>query len=104
MEKFLLHFFGTFESIWNMILNISMNDIGYISTFFLAICSAPLFIKTIKDGHCRNLPWLFILCWWLGDITGSIYVTHREDLPLIINYYLNTVFSTVVLSYKVRNG
>lgn len=104
IEQLIIHFFGFFESVYNILLNISNEDIGYISTFFLAICSAPLFIKTIKDGHCKGVSGAFIICWFLGDILGSYYVTVAEDLPLILNYYLNTIFSTTILFYKIRRG
>ena len=104
MESFIVQFFGLMESIKNVLLDITHNDIGFISTIFLGLCSLPLFIKTIQDGHCKGVSGVFITLWFLGDITGVAYVVPLGKLPLIINYGLNTIMATTILIYKIRKG
>ena len=100
----MLSFFGTMESIWNLILSVDRTDVGYISTFFLAICSFPLLMKTINDKHCKGVSGWFILCWWLGDATGLVYLYDTQQMPLLLNYGLNSIMATSMLIYKIRKG
>ena len=104
MEKFLLHFFGTLESVWNMLTSISHSDLGFISTFLLTVCSFQLLWRTFRDGHCKAIPGWFIITWWLGDVTGIIYVVPSQDVPLILNYGLNFIAASTMLVYKIKRG
>ena len=80
-----------------------METFGLISTICLGLCSFPLLWKTIKDGHCKGISGLFILMWWVGDITGSFYVIPLGKLPLTANYLFNTFMATTMLFYKIRD-
>ena len=104
MESFMLSFFGFFAAIQQMILGLTHEDIGYISTICLGVCSLPLFIKTIRDGHCRGVSGIFIVLWFIGDCTGIFYVYSLGKLPLILNYSFNTIMATTILIFKIRKG
>ena len=104
LYDFMLSFFGLMETIWNMILNISREDIGYISTLCLGLCSFPLFWKTIQEGHCKGMPFLFILAWFIGDMTGIYYILPLGKIPLYLNYGANTIMAGTMLIFKIRKG
>ena len=104
MEQFFLQFFGLMEAISNFIVGISHEDIGFISTVFLALCSLPLFIQTVKQGHCKNISGWFLSAWFIGDATGVIYVIPLGKIPLIANYVFNFIMVSTMLIYKIRKG
>lgn len=81
-----------------------MEYIGYISSLFLGLCSFPLFWKTIRDGHCKGMPALFIIAWFIGDILGCVYILPMGKLPLYLNYGFNTMMAGTMLYYKIRRG
>ena len=79
-----------------------MENIGFTSALLLAFCSLPMLFKTIKDKHCDGISGWFIFLWFLGEVTGLIYVIPMRDIPLILNYSLNTIITFIVFMYKVR--
>ena len=78
-----------------------MELFGWISSIFLALCGIPQAIKAIKDKHSHGVSWGFIILWFLGEICGLIYVTHLGNLPLIINYFCNVLFTFIIFWFKV---
>ena len=104
MENFLIQFFGLLEGIQNMILSITHQDLGFISTVFLGLCSFPLFWGTIKAGHCKNISGWFISAWWIGDMTGIAYIIPLNEMPLLLNYGANSIMASTMLVYKIRKG
>ena len=104
MEGFILQFFGLMESIKNVLVGITHEEIGYISTVCLGLCAVPLLYKTIKDGHCKGVSGLFIFFWLIGEILGTVYVVPLAKLPLIINYGFNVITVSIIFIYKIRKG
>ncbi len=104
MENFLIQFFGFFEALQTFFLSLTRQDLGYTSTVFLGLCSFPLFWGTIKEGHCKNISGWFIAAWFIGDITGIIYILPLNELPLLLNYGVNSIMATTMLVYKIRKG
>ena len=78
-----------------------LEAIGWISAISLAICSIPQGVKSIQDKHSDGISWLFIILWFIGEVTGLIYVVPLAKIPLILNYTVNVVFTSVILYYKV---
>lgn len=76
--------------------------LGYIGTLLLALCSLPLLIRTIKDGHCRGIDGVFLACWWLGEEAMLGYVSAvTPTYPLVLNYLANVLMVGVIGAYKV---
>jgi uncharacterized protein with PQ loop repeat len=75
---------------------------GYISAFFFAICAAPQAYQCYKQGHGQGISKLFLWFWFLGEIFVQVYVlgTHGLDLPLLINYWFNTVLILIIMKYS----
>ena len=104
MNNFFLHFFGLFENMQNFILNISRDDLGWLSAIFLTLCSVPQLWKTIKDGHCKGLSAWFVGLWVIGEWFGLIYLLPTNQYPLIFNYFMNAVVVSIIMVYKIRRG
>jgi len=79
-----------------------MNELGYISTICLGLCSIPLLFKTIKDGHCKGISSSFLFLWTVGELAGLIYVIPMKDIPLISNFLFNTIATGILVGYKIR--
>jgi len=79
-----------------------MEIIGWIGSILFAICGLPQAIECHKAGHSRGLSWIFLLCWFFGEIFTIIYIFPKMDMPLLFNYVLNMVFLLVMLYYKIK--
>lgn len=79
----------------------SIELIGWTSSIFLAICSFPQMLLSLKQGHSKGLSWWFLILWSVGELFGLIYVLPLGKLPLILNYFANVVFMSVIMKYKI---
>ena len=75
--------------------------IGWLGAFFFAICAVPQVIQTLREGHSNGLSWLFLIFWLLGEIFMTVYVWPTGDLPLLSNYLVNLVLTSIIFYYKV---
>lgn len=78
-----------------------MELIGWLGAFLFAICGFPQALKSYQDGHSRGLSWGFLLAWAGGEILTILYVLPKMDLPLLTNYFVNAIFLSVMLRYKI---
>lgn len=78
--------------------------IGYIASLLFAFCGLPQAIKCWKEGHARGVSSLMIGMWLGGEVLMTYYVImkHGMDLPLLLNYVINTVFVLIILRYKIK--
>ena len=76
--------------------------LGYIAGFLFAFCAFPQAIQSCKEGHSRGINNLFLWMWFLGEVlmTAYVYLKHGLDMPLLINYWINTVLILVIMKYK----
>jgi len=80
-----------------------MTDIiGWVASFMFALCALPQSIHCYKVGNSRGISSLFIWMWLIGEILMQYYVImkHGFDMPLLVNYWINTVLILVILKYK----
>jgi len=75
--------------------------IGWISSTAFGVCAAPQAYHSYKEGNTNGLTWSFLLLWYLGEVTGLIYVFPLGKVPLIANYILNIGLTSVILKYKI---
>jgi uncharacterized protein with PQ loop repeat len=82
----------------------TVEAIGWIAGFLFAFCGAPQAYKSYKEGHSDGISWIFIGMWLVGEILMQIYVIlkHGFDMPLLVNYWVNTIFSAIILYYKIK--
>ena len=74
------------------------NALGYISSALLALCGLPLLIDIIQTGQ-YNQSKLFLILWWLGELTGCLYVLYIKDKRLLLNYGWNLLVTTAIMLY-----
>jgi uncharacterized protein with PQ loop repeat len=81
-----------------------IETIGYIASILFAVCGFPLAWRAYKT-KTSDEPWSFLLTWLAGEILMQVYVLvkHGLDLPLLAQYWANTVFLVVILYYKIRS-
>lgn len=81
---------------------INIDTVGYIGGIFFAICAFPQALQSYKHGHSRGVSALMLLLWFLGEVLCSIYIIgkHGFDGPLLLNYFMNLVFVSVISYYK----
>jgi len=74
--------------------------IGWAGSMLFAFCGAPAAWKCYKDGH-TDMSRLFLWMWLMGEVLMQAYVLmkHGFDMPLLYNYWINTVFALVILKY-----
>lgn len=76
--------------------------IGWTASALFALCGAPQALKSYREGHSRGIAHLLIWMWLSGEVLMQIYVfcRHGWDLPLLVQYWLNTVFVAIIIRYK----
>ena len=74
---------------------------GYISRILLAICGAPLAIRTFIRGQAKDIDSTFLVLWGAGELLGLLYTVSLSKIPLILNYMANTIFISIVIFYKL---
>jgi len=75
--------------------------IGWTAGILFALCGAPQAIKCWRDGHGQGLSHAFVWMWVVGEVLMQVYVfgKHGWDMPLLVNYWVNTVFVLVIMKY-----
>lgn len=75
--------------------------IGWSGGLLLGICGLPQAIQCIREGHAYGVNKLFIWLWFIGELLMQIYVLNKHglDLPLLSNYWFNTLICIVILKY-----
>ena len=76
--------------------------IGWIGSLLFAFCGLPQAIKSYRDGHSDGISHGLIWMWLIGEILMQVYVfiKHGFDMPLMVNYWVNTLFVVIILKYK----
>jgi len=76
--------------------------IGYVGGFLFAFCGLPQAYLCYKDGHAKGVSSGLLWMWLSGEVLVQAYVIlkHGFDMPLLINYWVNTVFVSVIIKYK----
>jgi uncharacterized protein with PQ loop repeat len=77
--------------------------LGIIATILFAISSIPLVIKTIKDGHARNIPITSALTVATGSWLMLTYLILKNNLDLVVlaDFGLTSINWTIILLYKI---
>lgn len=76
--------------------------LGFLGSILLAVCAIPEVVRTVKDNKC-HLGWNFLILWFSGEVSMLIYIIPMGDLPLLLNYILNTILLSIMLVYKIKN-
>lgn len=79
-----------------------MELIGWLGATLLAWCGFPAVIQVVSQGHAEGYSPIFIGMWGLGEVLCLVYVLCMyKDKPLLMNYFLNIVFISIILYYMV---
>ena len=78
-----------------------MEFIGYLGGILLSLCALPEMMRTIRDKKC-DLGYGMLCMWLIGEVLVLIYIFPKGDLPLLLNYSLNTAIITTMLYYKIK--
>ncbi len=77
---------------------------GWLSAFCFSVCGLPQAIKSVKEKHSNGVSWGFLILWLLGELFATIYILPRKDLPLLVNYFINAIFISIILYYKIKGA
>lgn len=84
----------------------SIEVVGWIGSFFLAICSIPQCWQTYKTKRVGDINLWYLWLWFLGIIGTAIYVgaqnlaTGNFQVPLFMNYVMNTIMAGYLIFAK----
>jgi len=78
--------------------------IGIIAGICFALSALPQALKSIKERHSDGIATGTIILWLTGEVCAILYTLHlwRETLPIFLNYFLNLLFVSVILYYKLK--
>jgi uncharacterized protein with PQ loop repeat len=77
--------------------------LGWAGAVFFAFCAVPQAIKTLKDGHARNLSSLFLWMWFWGAAfcAGGAFLDVGVVPWLMFNYSLSLLCVSLLLRYNL---
>lgn len=75
---------------------------GWIGSLMLALRAIPQLIKCIRTKSGKDISLTFLLMWIVGNILSIVYVVHSNDIPLLLNFILNTIIPSLILIVKVK--
>lgn len=77
--------------------------IGFFGATMFALCAAPQAAQCVKQGHAKGINHIFLSMWFMGEVAMLAYtlLAIGVNWPLILNYFLNLVFISVIVYYKM---
>ena len=78
--------------------------IGWTASILFSICGLPQAYQSVKSGNSHGISSMFLYLWLAGEILMQVYVIYKHslDMPLLVNYWINTFFVLIILYYKIR--
>lgn len=75
---------------------------GYLGAILLSICALPQAIMSIVTGNSYGLSFLFLWCWYLGEMLMLQHVVATIGMhgPLFWNYLINFLLLTIIVWYR----
>lgn len=80
-----------------------MEVFSLIGSTCLAVCSVPELVRTIKNKFC-GIGWGMLNTWIVGEILVLIYLIHKEEWILSVNYTVNILIVSALIYYKIKYG
>ncbi len=74
--------------------------IGWIGGGCYAIFAIPQTLSVIKSGHAKTISLYFLILMWIGSFLSLIYIYPTKEGPLIINFSMSLITSSIMLKYK----
>ena len=75
--------------------------LGWASGLLLAFCGLPQAVHAYRNKHSKGISWSFIYMWWIGEAFGLAFAWSLGSAPLIFNYGINMLFTSIILYYKL---
>jgi uncharacterized membrane protein len=69
-------------------------------SILLALCGLPEAIRSFRSKRC-DIGWGMILSWLLGEICLVVFAFQTKQYILLINYFANISFISIMLYYKI---
>lgn len=73
---------------------------GWIYSLCFALSALPQSIKSIKEGHCKGVADGTLLLWSVGELAGVLYGIGINEIPIIFNCAMNTVFVSIIVYFR----
>jgi hypothetical protein len=74
--------------------------IAFTGSLLLALCGFPEAIKCSREKKCE-IGWPMLLMWLFGEILLIIFAIQTQQYVLLINYFANLTFLTIMIRYKL---
>ena len=78
-----------------------MEILGWIGSTAFCLSGVPILTAAFREGR-TNLPWNFLILWFIGALCTSAYVVYLEELPLITSSVFNAGILVILLYYKIK--
>lgn len=79
-----------------------MDIVGWVGSFLFAICAIPQAWASYRQGHSNGMTHSLLWLWAGGEVLTLMYVLHRQEWPLILNYVCNLLALIVIVWFKYR--
>jgi len=77
--------------------------VGFVGALCLSFCSIPQLVKTIRTKETASFDIYYLWLWFFGVLLMFFYVFYTTfQIPLLLNYGLNTFIVAVILYYYYK--
>jgi len=77
-----------------------MNYLGYLGSLLLAFSGLPQAIKSYREGKTGDISHGLLWMWLSGEVLMFLYALPSLDVPLLLNFGLNTVLVSIITWYR----
>lgn len=85
-------------------MSIIVAYIGLIGGVLLSICAIPLAVTALRRGTARDIGWLFLAFWGIGEICMLTYGIYHAAPGIVLNTGVNTAAAVIILGVKIRDA
>ena len=75
---------------------------GWLYSGAFALSALPQSLRSIKEGHSRGVADGTLILWFIGELAGLVYGFGLNQVPIIANCLVNTIFVGIIMWYRLK--
>lgn len=76
---------------------------GWLSAIMFSACSFPQAYYCWQNKTAQGISGLFLFLWIGGELFGLVYGLSLGSAPLVCNYLLNLLGTSIILYYFLKD-
>ena len=73
---------------------------GWLGAILFSVCGIPQAYASYKNKNSNGISTSFIIMWFFAEIFTIIYIFPSNQIPLLMNYFVNLIIVLIIAYYK----